>query len=252
MSIMHYQWNPVEFFDGDTTPLFHLNCPASSEQHLREQCQNLTQLPLEQALKIIVDSAPVLTDAAWQTVEAHLSAYDNSNPMIYYLLEIGSRLRQMLPDTERLVRHNSLQDAAVAAACHLQAMPDALERFAFVACLHHLAKEHTRAQVIFFYVLRLERDRMEPVRVIRQFFQQLTCRQQEVAALASRGYTNAEIAPLLHIEPCVVAEHLTSIYRKLQDCIGEVPDASGTRYRLIHLLTRLFEHHPDMRPDSGM
>ena len=60
----------------------------------------------------------------------------------------------------------------------------------------------------------------------------LTPAELRVAALASRGYVNREIAERLFITPSTVEQHLTRVFRKL-GVTGR--DFLGDRYRSVRL-----------------
>lgn len=78
-----------------------------------------------------------------------------------------------------------------------------------------------------------------------KLYVELTPRQREVLQLVSTGFTNFETSRRLHIAPCVVAEHLTSIYQLLAT-LDSLPHGRANRYALIRLYADFFQTHPEL------
>lgn len=76
---------------------------------------------------------------------------------------------------------------------------------------------------------------------ITRFYLSLTPRQREVARLASKGFSNKEIAEALCIAPSVVAGHLSVVYAEMDICL---PGHGNKRYALIRALAPLLERYP--------
>jgi hypothetical protein len=55
-----------------------------------------------------------------------------------------------------------------------------------------------------------------------------------------------QIASQLDMLPSTAAEYLTTIYLEFNQTMVMETDSGGTRYRMIHWLTRLFDKHPDL------
>ncbi len=83
----------------------------------------------------------------------------------------------------------------------------------------------------------------ETARILR-FYTRLTERQQEVACLVARGYSNAEVAQQLYIKPSVVAGHLTEIYTRLQKTLN-TPERPN-RVVLARMITLLMVEYPEL------
>lgn len=83
----------------------------------------------------------------------------------------------------------------------------------------------------------------ETARVLR-FYTRLTERQQEVASLVARGYSNAEVAQRLCIKSSVVAGHLTEIYTRLQTSL-DTPERPN-RVVLARVMTLLLVEYPEL------
>lgn len=79
------------------------------------------------------------------------------------------------------------------------------------------------------------------------FFASLTQRQQQVLTLASEGQTNREIGQTLHIQPSVVAEHLTTIYDRLHMFLNPVHHARPNRRILLIHYGGFFTIYPELR-----
>ena len=77
---------------------------------------------------------------------------------------------------------------------------------------------------------------------IRSFYQSLTPRQREVVALVTRGKTNRQIAGELHIEPSVVAEHLTNIYDRVHLFMGVSRTPRPNRVMVASLFAPMLLH----------
>ncbi len=163
---------------------------------------------------------------------------------IDYWLTVGQLVRDYLDEVHHLL--NTDVEHAINSTQQLLKQQDNVEQFALMACLHYYSQSSFQASMMLQYLLQNGDSQMKQLENMLGFYQSLTERQKDVAVLTSQGLINQEIAELLYIEPKVVAEHLTAIFSKFQRTIQYCPDKHGTRYRLIHWLTRLFIQHPEL------
>lgn len=231
---MKYDWNWTDFFKQDVHLPFGVDLTIIDREH------ELLRLPFAQGLAVIVTSVPTFAHQQWVLFQTRLAQYPH--PHIDYWLLVGQLMREYLDE----VRHWLSYDVEHATRTAQQVLTerDEIEQFALIACLHHYAQSSMQARMMLQYLLDNHDAAARQMQNLLLFYQNLTDRQKDVAALAAHGLTNQEIADILYIEPAVVAEHLTTIFSRFQDVIPNCPDKHGTRYRLIHWLTRLFSEHP--------
>lgn len=84
---------------------------------------------------------------------------------------------------------------------------------------------------------------MIPDEQLTRFYLRLTRQQRRVLQLAAIGLTNREVGELLHIQPSVVAEHLTNIYAEL-GTLEAFGDKHPNRRTLIRAFAGFFERNP--------
>jgi len=239
---MTKHWNWTSFFDTDTQAVFELH--QHSQVGLEAQCQELAALSFEQGLGVIVSSIPHFEHEQWCVFQEALADFSTEDKYAHWL-HIAQGMMSLLPDVRDMLAHYDVQHAVNLANSHLNTQDD-LGKLAFVACLKHYAEQDFKAEMILQYLLRNYDHKAEQIGKVKRFYQTLTARQQDVATLAAYGYTNQEIADELVVSSAVVAEHLTAVFLLFTEKLNIMGDSHGTRYRLIHHLTRLFEQHPDL------
>lgn len=230
-------WTPVLYIDSD--PPFVINMDVWQVQ----QFERLAKLPFTQSLQVVIISVPQLELQHWhefqQIAERHI-------PEARYCVwqQIGNAMRRMLRDVWEMVNRYTMEQAVNCARKQLRTGTD-LEQFAFMACLYYFRHQHLTANLLLSYLLQhLDQDTLNMQAVV-DFYQCLTRRQRDVTQLAACGLTNTEIANQLYISRAVVAEHLTAIYLEFSAALELDTDTHGTRYRLIHWMTRLYQKHPE-------
>lgn len=236
----HYDWNWVRFFEGQADSPLYLNGNVRNDALI----DTLHELTWTQGLWMMIDSVPHLTDQQWLDWQTFLKPYAAQ----YHRFHLWCRLGQAMKDCSSRVQavlDDPLNDAASNADNLMESLRP-IEQFAVMGILYSMMTDVPKAQVLYFYLLRSAHDFTKPMSHILRFYNRLTRRQQDVALLAAYGYTNAEIADELGIKASGVADHLTIIYGNLEDVIAYPPNAKGTRYRLIHFLTRLFIRYPEL------
>lgn len=235
---MNYQWNWTDFFRQDVQPSFLLESTPTESWHA------LVSLPFVPGLKVIVASVPAFAQNHWNNLCAHLTSYCDQHRHIDDWLLVGQMMRDHLWEVQELLT-GDIQRAA-ARFEHWLTQQDYIGQFALVACLHHCTQDNMQARMLLHYLLENHDANSQQIQTMLRFYHSLTERQKDVVILTAYGLTNQEIAEALCIEPSVVAEHLTAIFSKFQDVIQFCPDKHGTRYRLIHWMTCLLIHHPDL------
>ena len=236
----------------------HWNWPAFFEQYqpitesigtsVKSVCRELPRLSYEQGLHVIVTSVPGFDHEQWQTFCQQADRWYDEHPHAETWLTVGALIRDGLEDIWQVLSYD-IEQAVKLARRHL-ASKQTLERLAWLACLRHYGHESIQARMMFDHLLPMLDDNQHMIQAVHDFYKEdLTNRQQEVARLASYGYTNQEIAATLGVQPSTVAEQLTEIYAKLEVALGETLDQNARRYRLIHWLTRLFERRPHLLDD---
>jgi DNA-binding CsgD family transcriptional regulator len=238
---MKYQWNWTEILQNTTAMNSVFAHRANTITH---DIQAILNLSFENGLRWIVTRVPEFDQQRWQQFRTELAQHDSTNTYVGYWLHLAQLIRDYGHDVPTLLNY-APQRAVEMAQTLLETKP-VDEQFAFMVCLYYLSQDDMQAQLLFHYLLNTHDPHTQQIRQIRQFYDKLTDRQQDVAVLAARGYTNDEIADTLVIQRQVVADHMTVIYAKLQDTMNTTPDKHGSRYRLIHWLTRLFEAHPEL------
>lgn len=233
---MKYQWNWIDFFQQDVQPPFVI------ETAIPEKCPDLLNLSFVQGLEVIVTSVPKLAHQQWLKFQAELTDFSHHYKHVDYWLLVAELIRDYLMDVQDMLRQGV--EGATMRLQSLLARYDAVEQFALMACLYHHAQASVAARMVLQYLLQNHNASHHQMDVVLAFFHNLTERQKDVAVLAAHGWTNQEIAAALYIEARVVAEHLTHVFSKFQQVLQFDPDKHGTRYRLIHWLTRLFVEHP--------
>ncbi len=234
--------NWTAFFKDDPEPPFVLD-PRHPEQ-FAAGCAALRTLPFLTGLAVIVASVPTFAHRQWLLLHDTLADQRQQRPVDLWLL-IGAAMREYLSDVEHLLLLD-VEQAICRAQDWLNAQ-DEIAQFAFAACLYAHSRTSLRARMIFRYLLETGDADTRQMTQMRDFYLHLTTRQQEVALLTADGLTNQEIADTLTLESSAVADHLTAIFGKFQERLPDTPDRHGTRYRLIHWLTRLFIHYPELR-----
>lgn len=238
---MKHSWNWTDFFRHGVQPAFVM------ESVTAESCRRLLNLPFIQGLEVIVTSVPAFAHNQWLTFQAELEAHSQRHSYAAQWLHIGQLIRESFEDVGQVMQYDVEQ--ATLRLQHWLAQRDDYEQFALMACLHHYSQTSMQAGMMLTYLLQNGDTSLAPMQSVLAFYHGLTERQKAVATLAADGLTTQEIADALTIEPSVVAEHLTSIFGKFQDDTACCPNKHGTRYRLIHWLTRLFIEHPYLRLD---
>jgi hypothetical protein len=235
---MKYEWNWTDFFQQDIQPPFLLKAENT------EQCHQLLNLPFVQGLEVIVTSVPLFDHQQWCKFQTQLTPHRHQHKHIDYWLTVGQLVHDYLDEVRHLL--NADVEQAIKKMQALLKQQDNMEQFALMACLHYYSQSSFQARMMLQYLLQNGDLKMQQLENVLDFYHSLTERQKDVAVLTAQGLTNQEIAESLYIEPKVVAEHLTAIFSKFQQMIQYCPDKHGTRYRLIHWLTRLFIQHPEL------
>lgn len=231
-----YQWNWAEFFRQPIQPPFVIDSQVTLSPRA------LLNLSFPQGLQVIVTSVPLFAHREWVAFQTYFVPLCKEHRHLEYWLMVGELIRDDLDEVRDLLNYDVEQ--ALLLLQRLLAARDGMEQFALIACLYHHAQTSVQAQMMLQYVLQFGDVHAKQMQAMLDFYTSLTERQQEVAALTAQGMTNQEIAEALVIEVAVVAEHLTPIFSKFQQVIQYCPDKHGTRYRLIHWLTRLFVQYP--------
>lgn len=244
---MYNNWNWITFFQANTEPAFTLHNTQQARQVMRDHCRKLLNLSFEEGLRIIILSVPRFSHDQWQHFQKELQPHC-ATVKVERWLHIAQMMMTYSAEVHAIVRHYNLREAMRAAEERLNTAAE-VETFAFMACLYCYRQTSLEAKMIFHYLTQKYNQHDQHLQTILRFYQTLTPRQQVVATLTARGLTNGEIAKHLHIETAVVAEHLTKIYGRFVDEMELMPSTHGTRYRLIHWLTRLFEQHPQWMRD---
>lgn len=235
---MKYQWDWLSFFIRELRAEFVIDVRAP------DHFTTLYRLPFDAGLQVIVSSVLTFDQREWLIFEREIQQNCHNHQHLEYWLLVGQLMRQHASDVRQWLQCDG--ERAVQSACRKLAQHDDVDQFAIVACLHHYATTNVKAQMMFYYLLHRFDQSTRQMHHILRFYRGLTGRQKDVAILLARGYTNQEIADMLHIEPNVVSEHLTIIFEKFQQVRQFIPKRHGTRYRLIHWLTRLFDRHPHL------
>ena len=232
------EWTNILQTDRD--PIFFINMNTEPVS----QCERLKTLTFEQSLRVLVLSIPRMEHQQWCDFQHHAEAQVSSS-ILRLWCKIGNTIRLLLPDVWNMLNTYSLSQAVICAEENL-ASDDPIDQFAFMACLYIYRKQSITAQMLLSYLLQqVEQDSLH-LKLVLQFYQRLTLRQRDVVQLATQGYTNQEIAEILVITSAVVAEHLTNIYLEFTASLNLQSDKNGTRYRLIHWMTRLYQKHPEL------
>jgi DNA-directed RNA polymerase specialized sigma24 family protein len=235
---MRYQWDWASFFRKEIQPPLTLD----------HNYQDLLSLPFMQGLQVIVTSVPPLAHDQW--VIFHNCLTDCHHQHADYWLLISRLIRDHVDDMRHIL-HEHVERAAERLQRLLRER-EPVEQFALVACLYHFAQTSLKARLLLTNLLQHGESDAAHLDAVLRFYNGLTKRQKDVALLAAHGLTNQEIADYLCIEPKVVAEHLTTIFARFQQAIQYQPDRHGTRYRLIHWLTRLLEKHPHLHLERDL
>lgn len=239
---LHYDWNWVRFYEQQPSAPMTLNAERLAEHEATLEA--LRGLSFEAGLSVIANSVPHMSDDVWADWYELL----REDAAQHYRFAAWSRLGDTICNSQAGIEQLltfPIRDA-VREADRLMEQLTPVEQFAHMAILKHFAPTTPKAQVLFFYLLRSTHDYTTTLHPILRFYNRLTPRQQDVAALVAYGYTNQEISEELLIVESVVAEHLTTIYEKFDLAIAYTGSSKGTRYRLIHLLTRLFIEYPEL------
>lgn len=235
---MNELWNWTDFFHQDIQPPFVIKA-AMADCFL-----DLLKLPFKQGLAVIVTSVPTFAHDQWATWYQLLKEYAGQHTYIDYWLLIGDLMRHYLEEVRMMLSYE-VEQAISLLQRSLKQLANA-EQFALMTSLYHYAQSSLQAHMIFQYLLQNCDPQAQQMQNLLHFYKSLTERQKDVAILTAQGLTNREIADILYIEPIVVAEHLTNIFNKFHNLTGEYPEKQGTRYRLIHWLTRLFIEQPHL------
>ena len=232
---MRYQWDWADFFQKEISPGLTLE----------HGYHDLIALPFMQSLQVIVTRVPAFAHEQWQAFHHWLVDCTHYHATSWLL--ISHLIREHMHEVRQVLGFD-LDHAADRMQTMLQDRTPA-QQFALMACLHHFARTSHKANMLLTYLLKQGDADAQHMKAVLKFYNRLTDRQRDVAMWTAHGLTNQEIAEKLVIERSVVAEHLTAIYSRFTEAIEFQPDPRGTRFRLIHWLTRLFAAHPYLLAD---
>lgn len=236
---MNNGWNWISFFDRN--PAYNGSHDYEMPTFHTEQCEQLSSLPFEQGLQVIVASTARIENTCWQDFASYIRS-QNCPPE---LIEVARHIKAFLPEVREMLHVSDLQRAILTSQKILEQSDD-VAKFALAACWYYYAKQDDRAKLVFEYLLQHHNHWSEQIQKTLRFFNQLRPRQQDVAILAAQGFTNEEIASALYIGKASVAEHLTAIFQIFAAELSMETTPHGMRYRAIHHLTKLFEKHPEL------
>jgi len=235
---MKHRWNWASLFDRSLYPTFTI---TPETLHCFDQFKNLT---FEQGLRVIVSSAPSFENDRWQSFRDAIMNWDIPEHLRTIWLAVADAMRELMLDVRHLLNYEISQATHLAEA--LFESQDMIGRCAIAGYLYCISANNIKAEMILRHLVHYYDHSAQQIAATLVFFNALTPRLREVAILAGFGYSNQEIADELFLTKAVVAEYLTSIFCTFAAHHAIATDTRGTRYRLIHYLTRLFEYHPEL------
>jgi len=229
--------NWTSLFQPSRKPDFSLK-PENLGNHER-----LSELSFEQGLRVVVTSVPNFENQYWQDFRKALANCGAPELHGSIWMTVAEIMRQKLPDIRRLLRYET--NHALELLEEMLDKQDTLSQCALIGCLYQCKQENMKAELLLEFLLQRYDHRQRQVQQMLVFYQNLPLRMRQVAMLVSFGCSNREIAEELFISKAAVAEYLTTIFREFSaQMLIVTTDTHGTRYRLIHHLTRLFEEYP--------